>query len=343
MPYFLYHSPISSDRRKIICLEITNSIRTSAAAAPYIESIRKGGMIFMAQQSRQHIALRVSAVSIAVNCVLTVCKLLAGIAAHSGAMISDAVHSGSDVASTVVVMIGVRLGGKASDHDHPYGHERMECVAALLLAVALGLTGAVIGISGVRTMLSADGSLRVPGALALAAAVVSIAVKEAMYHYTARAARHIRSSALMADAWHHRSDALSSVGSFAGILGARLGVPLLDPLASVVICVFILKAAVDVFLDAVQRMVDHAADDETAARIRQLALEQDGVFGVDQLKTRVFGDRIYVDLEISADGRAPLTAAHAAAHRTHDAIEQQVPAVKHCMVHVNPAPPHGSE
>lgn len=292
----------------------------------------------MPQQTHEQVAMHVSAVSIAANCLLTAFKLAAGIFAHSGAMLSDAVHSASDVFSTFIVMIGVKLAGRASDHDHPYGHERLECVAAILLSVALALTGAAIGANGIRSIIHADAvELVVPGALALAAAVVSILVKEVMYHYTARAARRIQSTALMADAWHHRSDALSSIGSFVGILGARLGFPIFDPIASVVICVFILKAAVDIFRDAINRMTDHACDDETAKQIRQIVLQQDGVLGVDQLKTRLFGDKIYVDVEISADGNETLNAAHEAAQRTHDAIEAQFPSVKHCMVHVNPA------
>lgn len=288
--------------------------------------------------TQEQVAVHVSTVSIIGNVVLTVLKLAAGLFAHSGAMVSDAMHSASDVGSTCIVIAGVKLAGKASDHEHPYGHERLECVAAILLAAALAATGIGVGVNGIRHVLSANAhALAPPGVLALLAAIISIAVKEGMYHYTARAAKRVRSTALMADAWHHRSDALSSIGSFIGILGARLGFPILDPIASVIICLFIVKAAAAVFRDAVNRMIDHACDDETAEQIRQLALQQEGVLGVDQLKTRLFGDKIYVDVEISANGSESLDIAHAAAHRTHDAIEQQFPIVKHCMVHVNPS------
>ena len=134
---------------------------------------------------------------------------------------------------------------------HQYGHERLECVAAILLSVVLFATGAGIGIGGIKKIILNDyESLTVPGLLAMAAAIISIAVKEGMYWYTRNAARKIDSSALMADAWHHRSDALSSIGSLAGIAGARMGFPICDPIASVIICVFIIKAAVDIFRDA---------------------------------------------------------------------------------------------
>ncbi len=291
----------------------------------------------MENRSPKQIAMRVSAVTIIINVLLSAFKLFAGIFARSGAMVSDAVHSASDVLSTVIVMIGVAVSNKASDKEHPYGHERMECVAAIILAVILGATGLGIGYSGLKKIVMGGyGDISAPGALALAAAVVSIVVKEAMYWYTRSAAKRINSGALMADAWHHRSDALSSIGSFAGILGARLGFPILDPVASVIICVFIVKAAFDVFRDAVGKMTDKSCDDSLVNEIRKVIEEQDGVMGIDQIKTRLFGDRIYVDVEIRADGEATLNQAHAVAQRAHDAIESRFPTVKHCMVHVNP-------
>ena len=143
----------------------------------------------------------------------------------------------------------------------------------------------------------------------------------------------------MADAWHHRSDALSSVGSFIGIIGARIGFPILDPIASVIICAFILKAAIDIFVSSIDKMTDHACDAETAEKILYLVKNQEGVLGVDQLKTRLFGDKIYVDIEICADGEKTLNETHAIAQAAHDKIEQEFPKVKHCMVHINPYNP----
>lgn len=286
----------------------------------------------------EKIAMKVSFVSIAANVVLSAFKLFAGIFAHSGAMISDAVHSASDVFSTIVVIIGIRISGKKSDKEHPYGHERMECVAAIVLATILAVTGLGIGYGAVGKILSGDyANLEVPGFLALVAALVSIAVKEGMYWYTRHSAKKIDSSALMADAWHHRSDALSSVGALAGIAGARLGFPICDAIASLCICLFIAKAAYDIFKDAVDKMVDKACDEATENELRQCALAQDGVLGVDLLRTRVFGNKIYVDIEIRADGDKPLREAHSIAERVHDSIEGNFPRVKHIMVHVNPA------
>lgn len=285
----------------------------------------------------QAIAMRVSTVSIIVNLALSLFKLIAGIAAHSGAMVSDAVHSASDVFSTFIVMIGVTISGKESDKEHPYGHERLECVASLLLAMVLALTGLGIGKTGVEKIMGGEAAgLAVPGLLALIAAVSSVAVKEWMYWYTRAAAKKINSGALMADAWHHRSDALSSIGAFIGILGSRMGYPILDPIASLVICLFILKAAYDIFQDALAKMVDKACPEEVVNQMREIILAQEGVEGIDDIKTRLFGAKMYVDVEISVDGDKTLRAAHEIANRVHDAIEDAFPEVKHCMVHENP-------
>ena len=290
----------------------------------------------MDPKQHEKVAVGVSTVTIVINLTLAGFKFLAGFLARSGAMISDAVHSASDVLATLIVILGVKLAGRDADRSHPYGHERLECVAALILAVILGATGLGIGWSGIRKI-TGSGELAVPGLLALIAAVVSIVVKEAMFWYTWLAAKRINSSALKAEAWHHRSDALSSVGSFAGILGARLGFPALDPVASVVICLFILKAAWDILADALGKMTDHACPPAMEQEMADVILAQPGVLELDTLNTRLFGDRVYVDVEIQADGDLPLKVTHATAQAVHDTLECQFPQVKHCMVHVNPA------
>lgn len=293
-------------------------------------------MKFENQQER--LAMIVSINSILANLILALGKLAAGIMANSAAMISDAIHSASDVFSTFIVMAGVKISNKASDDEHQYGHERLECVAAIILAVMLTLVALGIGYSGVQKVLYADASeLTVPGQMALWAAVISIAVKEAMFWYTKNAADKINSGALMADAWHHRSDALSSVGSFIGILGARMGYPVLDPVASIIICMMILHASYEVFKDATDKMVDRSCDCETTVALQELIEKVPGVEHIDSLSTRMFGNRIYVDVEISADDNLPLIKAHHIAETVHAAIEANFPLVKHCMVHVNPA------
>lgn len=290
------------------------------------------------EKQNEQIVMRVSLYSMAANIVLSILKVLAGVIAHSGAMVSDGIHSASDVFSTVVVVVGYRLAGKESDENHQYGHERIECVAAVLLAMILCITGFAIGLAGLRKIIGQEGMmLEVPGRLALGAAVLSIVVKEGMYWVTRAAAKKVNSGALMADAWHHRSDSLSSIGSMVGIIGARLGYPVCDPVASVIICVFIVKAAYEIFKDAMDKMMDTACDKGTLEKMRGVILDQEGVRGIDRLQTRLFGARIYVDVEIAADGELPLREAHSIAEQVHRAIEENFEEVKHCMVHVNPA------
>ena len=285
----------------------------------------------------QKIATKVSIVTIIWNFVLSVVKLLVGIIAHSNAMISDAVHSASDVFSTIVVIIGIKLASKEPDKEHPYGHERLECVTAIILAMILFVTGLGIGGTAITNIFASDyDRLSTPGVLALIAAIVSILVKEGMFWYTRYYAKKIDSDALMADAWHHRSDAFSSIGALIGIAGARLGFPIMDSIASLVIFLFIAKAAFDIFKDAMDKMVDHSCDEETEKLIYECVLRNENVIEIDLLKTRIFGNKIYVDVEIQADASRTLLEAHHIAETVHNDIEQNFPKVKHIMVHVNP-------
>ena len=288
------------------------------------------------QQDFQTAATKVSVISMVTNVILTIGKFAAGVIAHSGAMISDAVHSASDIFSGLIVLIGVRISSKAPDEKHPYGHERFECVAALLLSGILALVGGTIGVNAVKDIIG-GGVQETPGILALVAAVVSIVTKESLFWYTRGYAKKYRSTALHAEAWHQRSDALSSIGALIGIAGARMGVPVMEPIASLIIALFILRVAVRIFRDAIDQMVDKSASEETETAFRTTALEQPGVMGVELLRTRMFGNRVYVDLEIAVDPEMKLAAAHEIAERVHDAIEQTYPDVKHIMVHVNPA------
>ncbi len=285
----------------------------------------------------QKTATRVSVITIAENIILSIFKLFAGFVAHSGAMVSDAIHSASDVFSTFVVIIGIKLASKESDKEHPYGHERMECVAAIVLAMILFVTGLGIGLDAFKKIISGNYTgLEVPGTLALVAAIISIAVKEAMYWYTRHYAKKLDSGTLMADAWHHRSDALSSVGALIGIGGARLGFPIMDAVASFGIFLFIVKAAYEIFKDAVDKMVDHACDEETEKAIYDCVMSHEEVQDIDLFQTRIFGNKIYVDVEIKVDGSYTLRKAHDIAEEVHDDIEMNFPKIKHIMVHVHP-------
>lgn len=294
----------------------------------------------MTQDSRQNpqtIVNRVTSIGIIGNVLLSLFKFLAGIFGHSSAMVSDAIHSLSDVLATFIAWLGIKLSMQAPDREHPYGHERLECVASLLLGAILFGTGLMIGLSGLKTILAGHyDELQSPGSVALIAAVVSIATKEGMFWYTRHYAKVLNSAAFMADAWHHRSDALSSIGSLIGIGGAMLGFPILDPLASVAIAVCIIKVAYDILKDAVSKMLDTACSSEYEKKLADFISAQDGVDRLDVLHTRMFGNKIYIDAEISVDGDKSLTDAHEIAESVHTQVEKHFDNIKHIMIHVNP-------
>lgn len=282
------------------------------------------------------IAYRVSFISIIINVVLSLLKLIAGIIGNSTAMISDAIHSVSDVISTLVVIIGVYISRKKPDRKHQYGHERYECLAAIILSFILCLTGIYIGYTGINSLINKSYNQYDITLVALIAAIISIIVKEWMYHYTIKAAKKINCSALKADAWHHRSDALSSVGALIGIVGSMLGFKFLDPIASLIISLCIIKAAFDIMKDSFDKMMDVSVDEKLENSIRAIVTAEDGVLRIDDLKTRLFANRIYIDLEIAVDGDQTLNEAHEIAEKIHDEIEDKIKECKHCMVHVNP-------
>ncbi len=288
--------------------------------------------------SKESAVKKMFTVSIVGNVLLTAVKILAGIIANSGAMISDAIHSLSDVLSTFVAVVGVKLASKGADRDHPYGHDRFECVASIILSGMLLAVGCGIGFNGLKIIIGGHyEDIEVPGVIALAAAVISIAFKEWMFRYTMHYAKLVKSSAFVADAYHHRSDALSSVAALIGIGGAVLGVPVMEPAAGVLICVFIVKAAVDIFRDALSKMLDSSCGKEYEEKLSEYISDVDGVVRTDMLITRKFGSKIYIDCEIAVDGDIPLREAHRIAENVHDAVEKNFPDIKHIMIHVNPS------
>ena len=286
----------------------------------------------------ENIAIKVSIVSLIGNLFLSLFKLLAGIFGMSYAMVADAIHSFSDVFTTIIVIIGVKISSKKADKNHPYGHERFESIAAMILSMILVGVGAIIGYTAFKKLITGEyASAQMPKAIALVAAVVSILVQVIMFVIANIAAKKTHSGALRADAWHHLSDALSSVGSFAGILGAMLGVLLLDTVAGFIISILILKVAFEIFMDSVNKLTDRSVDENMQKRIKDIALQTNGVIKIDRLRTRQFGNNmIYVDIEISCDGDLTLKQAHAIAQSVHDKMETDIKEVKHCLVHLNP-------
>lgn len=281
---------------------------------------------------------KLSCVSIAGNIVLTVFKLFAGIWGNSGALVSDAIHSLSDVFTTVIAWIGVKISKQDADEKHQYGHERLECVASLILGTILLITGLGIGKAGIENLLDKSYlDAEIPAFIALIAAFVSILGKEAMYWYTRYYAKMINSQAFMADAWHHRADAISSIGALIGVSGAMLGYPVMDLLASLFICIFILKVSYDIMGDAFSKLLDTSCGLDYEKKLHDFIAGQENVKSVDMLQSRMFGNKVYVDLEISVDGDISLREAHDIAEHVHNEVEKNFQDIKHIMIHVNPA------
>lgn len=261
----------------------------------------------------------------AVNVALVAFKLAAGVVGCSAAMVADAVHSLSDLLTDAVVLVFVHISEKPEDADHDYGHGKYETMASAIIGMVLLVVGAALCFDGLARIASvaAGGSLAQPGAIALVAALASIALKEWAYRFTARAGRRLGSPAVVANAWHHRSDALSSVGTAMGIGGAiALGCrwTVLDPIAAVIVSLLIIWQAVRQVRQAGDELLEKSLPDDAEGRIRRLALEEPGVSDVHHLRTRRIGSSVAMEMHLRMDGRTPLAEAHA--HAT--AIERRL-------------------
>ena len=284
-------------------------------------------------EERTSIGVEVSKNTIVVNTILGAIKVIAGIVASSNAMIADGIHSFSDVITTIGVIIGLKLSNKPEDKCHPYGHEKFESISSLFLAIMLFVVAIVIGYSGVRNIVV--GQIKNPGVLAVWAAILSIVVKEWMYFYTMKYANKINSSSLKADAWHHRSDSFSSIGALIGIVGARMGWPVLDSVAAIIICIVIMKVAYDVLKQSINQLIDASADEKIISDINEKIHTIEGIRHIDSIKTRQHANRIYVDVEVSVDSKLTVKESHDIAMNIHEGVEENE-YVKHCMVHINP-------
>lgn len=291
----------------------------------------------VSKEERNHkLAIDVSKKSIFLNGVLMVAKLVAGFLDNSAAMVSDGIHTATDVITTIIVIIGVKISSGGEDEKHNYGRDRYESIAAIVIAIILAFVGFSIGFDAFKTIIRGE-TVVAPGIIALIAAGLSIVMKEYMYRYTHDVAVKIGSDALRADALHHRSDALSSIGSLIGVAGARMGFPILDPLAGLLIALLIVKAGWDVFIDATEKLTDVAVSDEKLEEIIKVINEIDYVEDIDEVKTRKFGSQSYVDVSIGVCAFLPLHEAHDIATAVHDKLEEEFESIIHVMVHVNPS------
>ena len=284
---------------------------------------------------------RVTLVGSVVNLLLVGLKAVAGVAGHSAAMVSDAVHSLSDFVTDIVVLIFVRVSARPQDDDHDYGHGKYETVATLFIGLALAAAAVGIVVSGARKLAAwfQGEELPAPGALALWAALISIAVKEILYQYTRIKGRKLDSPALEANAWHHRSDALSSVGAAIGIGGAILlgqRWTVLDPLASIAVGAMLVKVAWDLLGPSVGELTDSSLPADTEEEMLRIIRSVEGVEDPHNLRTRRVGNRIAAEVHIRLDGGQTLAEAHEKASEVERRFKERFGTQSHLIVHMEP-------
>lgn len=295
---------------------------------------------------RQKETYRVTIAGSIINILLLAFKFAAGILGHSAAMIADAIHSLTDFVTDAIVLVFVRLGSKPTDRDHDYGHGKYETLASAIIGVSLLVVGMMICYSGVtKTYHAMCGEpLQQPGFIALAAAVASVVLKEWAYRFTVRVGRRCHSEAVVANAWHHRSDALSSVGTTVGIGGAIiLGEKwaVLDPLTAIVVSFFIMKAAWSVLSKAVGELTDGSLPKETEDEIESIVSEDKDVSVVHNLCTRRIGNRIAIEMHVRMPGETSLYVAHHHATEIEKRLKQRFGADTHISIHLEPVKVNG--
>ena len=289
------------------------------------------------RESAHRGVVRLTIFTVIYNIGLVLVKAITGIVAGSAALISDAAMSTSDVLYGIGVIIGVRLSGRKADEKHPYGYERFESLTTLFLGIAILVTGLLIGYDGaLRVWQGLNYEIEAPTTLALWVAAGLVACKVFMHFFTKARAKKYRSDVLTAMAADHGTDALATSGVFVAIAAAQLGFPIMDPIASIVIAGFIVKTGISIIRMAVWKITDRSADPEVEGKIRNIIAGHDEILNTDKVLTRIFGDRIYVDVEIRLPGNYSLHDAHEVGVRIHNEVEEQIPDVKHCTVHINP-------
>ena len=297
----------------------------------------------MTEQERVKGIYRVTIVGSVVNLLLVVFKFVAGLLGSSSAMIADAVHSLSDFVTDIVVIVFVNISGKPEDEDHRYGHGKYETLATVIIALALFAVGVGILVDGVKDVAAVvNGAvLPAPSMIVLIAAALSIVAKELLYRYTAHVGRKLDSQAVVANGWHHRSDAFSSIGVLVGIGGAMLlgeKWRVLDPLAAIVVSAFIIKVAVDLIKPCLDELLERSLPAEVEQEIEQIILSEEGVTSPHHLRTRRIGNRYAIEVHIRMDGNLTLSEAHRITTAVEQKLKSRYGSATHVGIHTEPTP-----
>jgi cation diffusion facilitator family transporter len=281
-----------------------------------------------------------SYVGAAVNVFQTLIKIIFGILGQSAALIADGIHSLSDLLSDLLVIIAVRLGSREADYEHPYGHRRFETIATVILGVSLiAISGAITW--SVMNRMAYPEHLPVPNAIGLGIAAVSILVNEGLYHYTKHIARQTRSKLLMANAWHQRSDAISSLVVLFGIGAVMLGYPLADAIAAIVVALMVAKIGLNLVLESIKELVDTSLPPKLVAEIRTTIMGIDGVEGIHLLRTRQMGEDALIDAHIVVDPRITVSEGHSIGDTVRDELISRFDDIMDVLVHVDPEDDEG--
>ena len=278
---------------------------------------------------------KVTLITILLNIGLTILKILAGILGNSTAIIADGLHSASDIITSIGILIGNKISRKPRDDEHQYGHEKAEGLVSFILAAVLIIVALKIGYDGVKELFNINDIL-IPNALPLIVALISIGVKEYQYQITIRVAKRINSSSLKADAWHHRSDALSSIAAFVGIGGAMLGFKILDPIASIIVAIVVVKVGANILKSACNELMDSSISKQDICEIESLVDKDDEIYGIKDFKSRKYGSVAYIDMSILIDNKKTLEEAHDIADNLEKIIISNLGYIKEINIHTEP-------
>ncbi|SDK22429.1 cation diffusion facilitator family transporter [Natronincola ferrireducens] len=288
----------------------------------------------MEDKLRYKEAKKVSIISIMINIFLTIIKAVVGFIAGSTALVADAFHSASDLFGTIILLQGLKIAHKPPDESHPYGHHRAETITSKILAIILIVTALGIGYEAIKILRQA--SIAVPDSIAIYIALLSIFLKEGLFRYTFRIGKKINSSAVIADAWHNRTDAMSSIAALIGIGGALYGYPIMDPLAGIFVSALILKTGVSIYKQAILTLMDTAPSKEVLLQIQEAAFEAEGIKEVQDIKVRQYGSKFIVDMKVCVNPNITVAEGHGAAARAKENIMDTNFDIQDVLIHVNP-------
>lgn len=286
-------------------------------------------------ENRYEEAIKVTLRSIIWNVILTLIKIFAGFFGKSSSMIADGIHSASDIVSSVGVLIGNKIAKMPNDKEHNYGHEKAETLVSFLLSMILIYVAFKIGFGGINSLFNLD-KVQVPTILPLIVSIISIVIKEYQYRITIKVANKINSPSLKADAWHHRSDALSSIAAFIGIGGSLLGFKSLDPVATVIVALFVAKVGVDILKQSTNELMDYSIGEEEEAKIISIVESIEEVIKIEELRTRKHGSMSYVDLTICINKDLTILQGHEIANNLETYVSKKIQNVKGINIHVEP-------